>query len=89
MTAMCMSNLYTMSQASAGSRDASASHTRCACAHAAFTSAINILDAIILASIFVIFSLVILGGLSISLVLPVLVNLVCLLVFRHFITPKR
>ena len=89
MTMTRMFNMYTMSQASAGSTDASASHTRCACAHAAFTAIVNILDAIILASIFVIFSLVILGGLSISPVLLVLVNLVCLLVFRHFITPKR
>ena len=86
MTAARMFNMYTMSQASAGSMDASASHTHCACAHAAFAAVINILDAIILASIFVVLSLVCLHGLSISMVL--LVNLVCLLAFRHIITPK-
>ena len=89
MTAMGMYSMDTMSyQASAGSMDASASHTHCACAHAAFRAVINILDAIILASIFVVISLVILGGLSNSLVLAVLVLLAVLLVF-HPITPKR
>ena len=89
MTAMGMYSMDTMSyQASAGSMDASASHTHCACAHAAFRAAINILDAIILASIFVVISLVILGGLSNSLVLAILVLLAVLLVF-HPITPKR
>ena len=55
------------------------------CANAAFCCAVTvILDAMILASIFVVISLVILGGLSNSLVLAVLV----LPVF-HRITPKR
>ena len=89
MTAMGMYSMDTMSyQASAGSMDASASHTHCACAHAAFRAVSNILDAIILASIFVVISLVILGGLSNSLVLAILVLLAVLLVF-HPITPKR
>lgn len=87
MTAMGMSSMYMMSQqASAGSMDASASHTHCAFAHAAFRTVINRLDAIILASIFVI-SIVSLGGLSISLVL--LVNLVCLLIYCRSTRPKR
>ena len=89
MTAMGMYSMDTMSyQASAGSMDASASHTHCACARAAFRTVIMILDAMILASIFVVISLVILGGLSNSLVLAILVLLAVLLVF-HPITPKR
>ncbi len=89
---MTTRNMYSMDmmshQASAGSMGASASHTHCACARAAFRTIINILDAMILASIFVMISLVILGGLSNSLVLAVLVGLVVLLFF-HQITPKR
>ena len=89
MTAMGMYSVDMMSyQASAGSMDASASHTHCACARAAFRTVIMILDAMILASIFVVISLVILGGLSNSLVLAILVLLAVLLVF-HPITPKR
>lgn len=89
MTAMGMYSMDTMSyQASAGSMDASASHTHCACARAAFRTIINILDAMILASIFVMISLVILGGLTNSLVLVILAGLVVLLFF-HQITPKR
>ena len=89
MTAMGMYSMDTMSyQASAGSMDASASHTHCACARAAFRTVIMILDAMILASIFVVISLVILGGLVNSLVLAVLVLLAVLLVFPPN-TPKR
>lgn len=94
MTAMHMHSVNMMSyQASAGSMDASAFHTRCACARAAFRTVVNILDAMILASIFVmiflmITSLVILGGLVNSLVLVVLILLAVLLVFRRN-TPKR
>lgn len=94
MTAMGMYSANMMShQASAGSMDASASHTHCACAHAAFRAAVNVLDAIIMASIFVmisliIVSLVILGGLNNSLVLAVLIQLAVLLAFRRM-TPKR
>lgn len=89
MTAMGMFSMYTMShQASAGSMDASASHTRCTSACAAFRAIINVLDAIILASIFVVIS-VSLNGLSNSLVLAVLVQLAVLLVLRHRIAPKR
>lgn len=89
MTAMGMYSAHMMShQASAGSMDASASHTHFACAHAAFRAADNLLDAIILASIFVMISLiinslVILGGLVNSLVLVVLVQLAVVLVFRR------
>ena len=75
-------------RAAAGSMDASASHTHCACARAAFRTVIMILDAMILASIFVVISLVILGGLVNSLVLAVLVLLAVLLVFPPN-TPKR
>ena len=83
MTAMGMYSVDMMSRrASAGSMDASASHTHCACARAAFRAISNILDAIILASIFVIISLVILGGLVNSLVLAVLIQLAAVLVFR-------
>ena len=88
MTAMGMYSMDTMfRKASAGSMDASASHTCCACARAAFRSVITILDAIILASIFVMISLiinslVILGGLVNSLVLVVLVQLAVVL-FRR------
>lgn len=83
MTAMGMYSMDTMfRKASAGSMDASASHTRCACARAAFRSVITILDAIILASIFVMISLVILNGLSNSLVVAILVHLAAL-VFRR------
>ena len=89
MTAMGMYSVDMMShRASAGSMDASASHTHCACARAAFRTIINILDAMILASIFVMISLVILGGLTNSLVLVILAGLVVLLFF-HQITPKR
>ena len=89
MTAMGMYSVNMMSdRASAGSMDASASHTHCACARAAFRAIANILDAMILASIFVIISLimislVILGGLAGSLVLAVLVQLAAALVFRR------
>ena len=52
MTAMGMYSVDMMShRASAGSMDASASHTHCACARAAFRAIANILDAMILASI--------------------------------------
>ena len=89
---MTTRNMYSMDmmshQASAGSMGASASHTHCACARAAFRTIINILDAMILASIFVVISLVILGGLSNSLVLTILVLLAVLPVFRR-IKPKR
>ena len=89
---MTTRNMYSMDmmsdRASAGSMDASASHTHCACARAAFRTIINILDAMILASIFVMISLVILGGLTNSLVLVILAGLVVLLFF-HQITPKR
>ena len=89
MTAMGMYSMDMMSDwASAGSMDASASHTHCACAHTAFRAIVNILDAMILASIFVVISLVILGGLSNSLVLTILVLLAVLPVFRR-IKPKR
>ena len=89
MTAMGMYSMDMMShQASAGSMGASASHTHCACARAAFRTVIMILDAMILASIFVVISLVILGGLSNSLVLTILVLLAVLPVFRR-IKPKR
>ena len=89
MTAMGMYSMDMMSdRASAGSMDASASHTHCACAHTAFRAIANILDAMILASIFVVISLVILGGLVNSLVLAVLVLLAVLLVFPPN-TPKR
>ena len=89
MTAMGMYSMDMMSDwASAGSMDASASHTHCACARAAFRTVIMILDAMILASIFVVISLVILGGLSNSLVLTILVLLAVLPVFRR-IKPKR
>lgn len=89
MTAMGMYSMDMMSDwASAGSMDASASHTHCACARAAFRTVIMILDAMILASIFVVISLVILGGLSNSLVLAILVLLAVLPVFRR-IKPKR
>lgn len=89
MTAMGMYSMDTMSRkASAGSMDASASHTHCACARAAFRTVTIILDAIILASIFVMISLVILNGLSNSLVVVILVHLAVLLVFRR-ITPRR
>ena len=89
MTVMGMYSMDTMSyQASAGSMDASASHTHCACAHTAFRAIVNILDAMILASIFVVIFLVILGGLSNSLVLTILVLLAVLPVFRR-IKPKR
>ena len=89
MTAMGMYSMDMMSDwASAGSMDASASHTHCACARAAFRTVIMILDAMILASIFVVISLVILGGLVNSLVLAVLVLLAVLLVFPPN-TPKR
>ena len=89
MTAMGMYSMDMMSDwASAGSMDASASHTHCACAHTAFRAIANILDAMILASIFVVISLVILGGLVNSLVLAVLVFLAVLLVFPPN-TPKR
>ena len=89
MTAMGMYSVDMMShRASAGSMDASASHTHCACARAAFRTVIMILDAMILASIFVVSSLVILGGLVNSLVLAVLVLLAVLLVFPPN-TPKR
>lgn len=90
MTAMGMHSMYTTSQmAFAGSADASASHTRCASAHAAFSAVVNILDADILASIFVMLALVFfvsLCGLSNSLVLVILVSL---LISRHSITPRR
>lgn len=85
---MYSANMMSYYQTSAGSMDASASHTHCACAGAAFRAISNVLDAIILASIFVSISLVILGGLSNSLVLAVLVQLAVLLVFRRS-TPKR
>ena len=89
---MTTRNMYSMDmmshRASAGSMDASASHTHCACARAAFRTVIMILDAMILASIFVMISLVILGGLTNSLVLVILAGLVVLLFF-HQITPKR
>lgn len=89
MTAMGMYSVDMMShQTSAGSMDAFASHTHCACACAAFRAVIMILDAMILASIFVMISLVILNGLVNSLVLAVLVLLAVLLVFRQN-TPKR
>lgn len=89
MTAMGMYSMDMMSdRASAGSMDASASHTHCACAHTAFRAIVNILDAMILASIFVVIFLVILGGLSNSLVLTILVLLAVLPVFRR-IKPKR
>lgn len=89
MSAMGMYSMDTMyDRASAGSMDASASHTHCARAHAAFRAIVNILDAIVLASIFVVISLVALQRLSNSLVLAVLVQLAVLLVFRR-ITPKR
>ena len=89
MTAMGMYSMDMMSDwASAGSMDASASHTHCACARAAFRTVIMILDAMILASIFVVISLGILGGLSNSLVLTILVLLAVLPVFRR-IKPKR
>lgn len=89
MTAMGMYSVNMMShRASAGSMDASASHTHCACARAAFRAIANILDAMILASIFVMISLImislaILGGLEDSLVLAVPVQLAILLVFRR------
>nr|WP_325184854.1 hypothetical protein [uncultured Oscillibacter sp.] len=89
MTAMSMYSANMMSyQASAGSMDASASHTHCACARAAFRTIANVLDAMILASIFVmisliIISLVILGGLVNSLVLAVLIQLAAALIFRR------
>ncbi len=87
MTAMGMYSMDTMSdRASAGFMDASASHTHCICAHAAFRAITNVLDAIILASIFVAIFLV--ARLSNSLVLVVLVQLAVLLGFRR-ITPKR
>ena len=59
-----------------------------ACARAAFRTIANVLDAMILASIFVmisliIISLVILGGLVNSLVLAVLVQLAAALIFRQ------
>ena len=45
MTAMGMYSVDTMSRrASAGSMDASASHTHCACARAAFRAIANVLD---------------------------------------------
>ena len=89
MTVMGMYSMDMMSdRASAGSMDASASHTHCACARAAFRTVIMILDAMILASIFVVIFLVILGGLSNSLVLTILVLLAVLPVFRR-IKPKR
>ncbi len=89
MTVMGMYSMDMMSdRASAGSMDASASHTHCACAHTAFRAIVNILDAMILASIFVVIFLVILGGLSNSLVLTILVLLAVLPVFRR-IKPKR
>ena len=89
MTAMGMYSMDMMSdRASAGSMDASASPTHCACAHTAFRAIANILDAMILASIFVVIFLVILGGLSNSLVLTILVLLAVLPVFRR-IKPKR
>ena len=88
MTAMGMYSANMMfDQASAGSMDASASYTRHARATAAFRAIANVLDAILLASIFVIISLVILGGLANSLVLAVLVQLAVLLVFRRMM-PK-
>lgn len=90
MTAMGMYSMYMMPQtAFAGSADASASHTRCASARAAFSAVVNILDANILASIFVMLALVFfvsLRGLSNSLVLVILVSL---LILRHPITPRR
>lgn len=89
MTAMTTFRMHTMSQTSAGSADASACYTSCTSARTAFYAIINILDAIILASIFVMIFLVSLRGLSNSLVVLVLVNLAVLLVFRHRITPKR
>ncbi len=89
MTVMGMYSMDMMSdRASVGSMDASASHTHCACAHTAFRAIVNILDAMILASIFVVIFLVILGGLSNSLVLTILVLLAVLPVFRR-IKPKR
>ena len=89
MTVMGMYSMDMMSdRASVGSMDASASHTHCACAHTAFRAIVNILDAMILASIFVVLFLVILGGLSNSLVLTILVLLAVLPVFRR-IKPKR
>lgn len=89
MTVMGMYSMDMMSdRASVGSMDASASHTHCACAHTAFRAIVNILDAMILASIFVVIFLVILGGLSNSLVLAILVLLAVLPVFRR-IKPKR
>lgn len=89
MTAMGMYSMDTMfDRAFSGFMDASASHTHCTCAHAAFRAIANILDAIILASIFVVVFLVVLHGLSNSLVLAVLVQLAVLLGFRR-ITPKR
>ena len=89
MTAMGMYSMDMMSlRASAGSMDASASHTHCACARAAFRAIASILDAMILASIFVVISLAALNGLVNSLVLVVLVQLAGLLVFRR-IKPKR
>lgn len=88
MTAMGMYSVDMMSRrASAGSMDASASHTHFACAGAAFRAISNLLDAITLASIFVIIFLVNLGGLVNSLVLAVLVQLAVLLVFRRMM-PK-
>ena len=89
MTVMGMYSMDMMSdRASVGSMDASASHTHCACAHTAFRAIVNILDAMILASIFVVIFLVILGGLSNSLVLTILVLLAVLPVFPPN-TPKR
>lgn len=89
MTAMGMYSVDMMShRASAGSKDASASHTHCACARPAFRAIVSILDAMILASIFVVISLVILNGLVNSLVLAILVLLAVLLVSPR-ITPKR
>lgn len=79
MTAMGMYSMHMMSQqAFAGSADASASHTRRASARTAFSAIVNILDAIILASVFVVLSLVFfvsLCGLLNSLVLAILVSL--------------
>lgn len=89
MTTMGMYSANMMShQASAGSMDASASHTHFSCAGTAFRAIRNILDAILLASIFVSISLVILGGLANSLVLAILIQLVVLLVFSRS-APKR
>ena len=89
MTAMGMYSANMMfDQASAGSMDASASYTRHARATAAFRAIAILLDAIVLASIFVSISLVILGGLANFLVLAILIQLVVLLVFSRS-TPKR